>query len=88
GDRPYSLKLVLSSGDKSAVGDSFDIYVQGEKLLENVVVPPSSEGARARTLIAGVERVMADRELKLKIVPSQGNTNSGATVCGLKIAAL
>ncbi len=88
GDRPYSLNLMLSSSGDSADGASYDIYVQGEKMLENVVVPPSNEKAKTRTLVTGIERVMADRELKLKIVPSPGSANSSATVCGLKIAAL
>ncbi len=88
GERPYSLNIVLSSGGDSAGGASFDIYVQGEKILEKVVVPPSDQSVKTRMLVTKIERVMAGSELVLKIVPSEGSDPAGAALCGLKIAAL
>ncbi len=88
GERPYRLNLVFASGKDQAGGASFDIFVQGEKLLENVSVPTVDKGNKARTVVAEIERVMADRELKLRIVPSPGSAGPGAALCGLKIAAL
>ena len=88
GARPYSLKLVFSVNKDSGRVAKFDVFVQGQKVLQNIEVQPAGDRTKAGMLVTAVDRVIADRELKLEIVSEDGSEGSGAALCGLKIILL
>ena len=89
GERPYRVSLVFPIRGASARGKSpFDVYIQGNKVLENLDLGDDSLGPGTRVLVKEIERVMADQELRLEVVPALNGASPATVICGLEIAAL
>ena len=90
GERPYRVSLVFPSGGKAGRGRSpFDVYLQGNKVLENLDLGDDGYGQGTRVLVKEIGRVLADQELRLEVRPArEGAADFSPVVCGLEIAAL
>ncbi|MFC1544623.1 PQQ-binding-like beta-propeller repeat protein [Gemmatimonadota bacterium] len=85
--RAYEVTLLFSDcGDPSQPAGRFDVFVQGEKMVDGLDLQ-STIGQKLSTAVKKLENVIADRELEIILSAADQRTKSNTALCGVQIIA-
>ncbi|MHC4711912.1 MAG: outer membrane protein assembly factor BamB family protein [Planctomycetota bacterium] len=85
-ERAYTVRLYFAEPEETAQGErSFDVLLDGERVLENFDVVREAGGAR-RTIVREFDGVMVRDRLVITFQRAE-NSTKGPLICGLEVAA-